>query len=481
MMRAAMVFATAFLSVSSAQAATVAIMATTDAHVLNGTAVQSVVWHALRAELGHDPLMLDGDLDDAHTRMKHAHVTTLLKFQVEWDLDRVEVDGGVLVDKVPTVRVHEYQVAGDQLALVRTWNAHGALALYRINDNHSTGYLAMPEVSLQEAILTALGPVSPPVWQTRATDVVQLPIAVCADDEYRAFYGKRWKAEATQRVDRASALLAPTGLALRVADYCDWQSPHDATTLKALLEDLASNPLPNGLLRVGFTQQMHLETAEITSVEDVGRAFQPGRDLVVADQALPPGHKAMWDEAEEAVAIAHEVLHTLGLPHLEQGQFLMSAVKSTTIHRVSPGSRSLARAAAEARYAHWDPEPAMMSLAHAAAAWIDEPDLQVEYIRENLARGPGVPIPGNVDPGRISALANVAISRHWLQQARTSPSDSALRKTVLAHTQAALMSHPDLAQPLIEALEQPSDILDVVPSPCRPGQADAEPGACLTR
>ena len=469
------------LTSAPAQAASIAVMADSDEHALNDAAVESILWHALHAKLGHDALFVEGELPEVHGALKAAHLTTLLRFHVSWSTDLVEVDGGILMDQVPTVHVEEYRTGPQEMALVRTWDAHGALALYRVSETTSLGYLAMPEVSLQETIFTALGPVQPPVWRTQPTGVVTMPIEVCADDEYRAFYGERWKAEVDKRVQRASDLLAPAGLALRVSGHCDWESDLKDQSLKLLLEHLAEQPLRDGLLRVGFTQQMHLESGEATRIEDVGRAFQPGRDLVIADQALPPGHQPIWDEAEEAVAVAHEVLHTLGLPHLESDQFLMSALKRSTIHRLSPSSAALARAAAEARYAHWDPELAMLGLAHAAQAWITEPDLQVEYIRENLARGPGVPVPGDIAPNRISALANVAISRHWLLQASTSPSDSALRKTVLAHTNAALLTLPELAQPMIEALAQLEVKPEIIGAPCLPGHSDGEPGACLTR
>ena len=66
-----------------------------------------------------------------------------------------------------------------------------------------------------------------------------------------------------------------------------------------LLDDLAAQPRPQlHTLRVGFTQQTSLSQTWDETLEDVGRAYRPGEDVVVADQAMAPGHARAWDEAE---------------------------------------------------------------------------------------------------------------------------------------------------------------------------------------
>ena len=155
--------------------------------------------------------------------------------------------------------------------------------------------------------------------------------------------------------------------------------------------------------------------------EDVGRATQPGRHLVIVDQLAPDDQDPRWDVAEEGTALAHELLHNLGVPHNVHDHFVMSEQKRTSVHVLAPSTRQLALTSGLARFAHWDPVVALTSLSHSAERYLDEPVDQLDYITENLALGLGVPRPTDVAHTRISALATQALGTYW----RAAPSPAA--------------------------------------------------------
>lgn len=370
---------------STAVAGTVAVQVEVDGDEVAAPAVEAMVWHALYDRHAHDAVFVTAD--DAAERMRAEGLGTLYLFEVEWTPLTARVpQRGVVGALAPRVRVQELYRDGDRLVPHASWEAQGALALYEeLRPTGPSEVVALPHVALQEALGVAVGPVAEPTW-VRVEPTIAVPVVVMADEEYRAFYGPAWKAVADLRVRRASALLAQAGLRLEVVDHLDWASDDDAGGLSDLLDDLAATPRVHPqAFRVGFTQQTELASAWDATVEDVGRAFRPGRDVVVADQAQVPGHATAWDEAEEAAAIAHEILHGLGVPHLEDEHFVMSQRKSSTVHRMAPGTRALARAAASARYDAGDPLGAVASLGAVAEAWLIDREAQLQYVTGNLA------------------------------------------------------------------------------------------------
>jgi hypothetical protein len=198
-----------------------------------------------------------------------------------------------------------------------------------------------------------------------------------------------------------------------------------------------------------------------SDIEELGHAYLPGTDVIIADQASPPGHLAAWDVAEEGVAVAHEVLHALGVPHSTHQHLLMSETKSSVVHVMAAGTRELARAAAQARLVHWDKVTALVSLSATAETWLADDELKVDFIIDNLNHGPGVPRPGELTPDRHSALTNVAMGRYYFLQAEKGPDNAEqLRGSALAHSEAAAEREPawgaaaDLVQKLTGATPQ---------------------------
>ena len=442
----------ALWAATTAQAASVAVVASSEqAGGMPDAAIQSMAWHALYEKYGHDALLLQDD-DDIVARMTAEKLTSLYRFDVTWEAEAVYVDGGILTDRAPHIDVSEHALVGGVLKDVRTWEVTGAPALYRVTPDAGGGYVALPEVAVQDAIDVAIRNVQPPTWDNGAPQRVYVPVIIAADDDYRRFYPD-WKAQAEARVERASMLLGQAGIALRIVGYQPWESNERAQDLSQILEELRDLPMevPNAI-RVGFTQQTQLNTHLASSVEDVGRAYNPGSDLVIADQALTPGHDVRWDVAEEGMAIAHELLHVLGAPHLTQPHFLMSGVKSSTVHVMAPSTRDIARTAVQARFQMWDSMTALDTLSYTAEIHIRDPALQLDYILENLAAGPGVPRLGQVQPQRVTALTNAAIGKYYLELAGGQVLSPDLRDAVLAHGRAALEDHPRVASHIIEAL-----------------------------
>lgn len=429
----------------SAWGATTAVVVDVHDGEVHPAAVEAAVWHALYDRHGHDALLLE-DLDQART-LQERHLGELYHLEVRWDPLVMDVNGvGKLGSLAPTVVATEYVLHGDRLEPTTTWTTYGALALYEVHRSGSTSVVALPQVALQETIGLAVDPVRPPVWHDAPPDLLTIPVVVAADEEYRDFYGYDWKLVADVRIERASALLAQAGLRLEVVDHQDWRTDDSLADLDTLLDDLAAQPRAGvHTLRVGFTQQTGLAQTWDESLEDVGRAYRPGEDVLVADQAMAPGHARAWDEAEEGAAIAHEVLHALGLPHMPVPGSLMADTKSGTVYTISPATRELARAAAMARYAHWDAVTAMNGLAEVAREYLPQRQHQLDYITGNLHTGLGVPAAGQVRPGELMALSNAAMARYYLDLAEREPGNAdALRQTALAHSAAALEAEPDL-------------------------------------
>jgi hypothetical protein len=434
-----------------AQAWSVAVVTDVQGGPLNDQAVQSALWHALKSNRGHDVLVLPDDLREAEARMADEHLTTLLRFQVRWHAEAQWLDGGILADEVPIIAVTEHRVGPDGLREARRWQGTAPLAVFAAPGDHA--WTVLPEVTLQAAIDHALQPVQPVTWFTGRDEPVRLAVVLCADDAWRANHGMRWKQAALARLDRAADLLRQADLSVTAVGWCEWAPDQGLDTLPELLDDLAGLPLRDGTIRVGFTG-LPQRPATGSPADDVGRAHTPGRDLVVVDQGLAINPDPDWDVAAEGSALAHELLHVLGLPHQPHANSLMSAVQRGSVHTLSPATRALALSAAEARYAHWDPVTALQSLSLAAERWMDDPELQVDFIRENLALGPGVPHPGQVAPTRVSALSSVALTRHWLAQPINLQKNDALHTPLLAHGTAAMEVLPELAEPLMRELNR---------------------------
>jgi len=405
-----------FLAVP-ARAGTIAIAADEDREVVAPAAIEPMLWHALYDRYGHDGVVVDPDR--AAPEMLSQGLTTLLRVHVTWTPLTTSLPGGSIVGAMaPRIEVRESILRDERLYPYASWYAQGALALF--DEHHHDGskaVVSLPEVSLEEAVDSAIRPVDAPTWKA-TPDLLAIPVVVAGDDEYRHFYGAAWKAEADLRVERASALLAQAGLRLDIVGHDDWISPGGAQGLSALLDSLATAPSVHAnAIRIGFTQQTGLADADTAQVEDVGRAYRPGRDVVVADQAAVPGHSLSWDLAEEGTAVAHEVLHALGIPHTDLPHVLMSRRKTTTVHDLAPGTRALAEAAAEARWGDKDTWTSASSLASTAEAWLQVPDERIEYVAGNLLAGPGVPEPTEMPPAHLSALTNAALARVHLRLA----------------------------------------------------------------
>lgn len=424
--------------------------------------VRSVVWHALYNQHGHDALVLTS-LDDAVEQMLPLHLTTLYDFSVTWQPMTTRVNGRRLLGAhAPAIEVHEYRVQDGALEEYSWWTQQGALSLYRVVDGDTADpeYAAFPEVSLQEAVTGAVSPVRPAAWR-QTEHRLRVPIIVAADEEYRAFYGRRWREEATARIERASALLGAAGIELEVVDWQRWHSADQVHELPALLDLLALSPRPDhpGAVRVAFTQQIRTGAAEQVEAEAVGQAYLPGREVIVADQAEVPEHDHGWDEAVEGVAVAHEVLHALGVPHLEGEAFLMSSVQHGAVHRLSARTIALARTAVQARYARWwDRTQALAALEQVATLHLPSDVDQVDYIGGNLRHGPGLPQAGELEAERYSALVNLSLGLEYQRMAFEDPwnADTHL-EGALTHARVALRKRPAMAmaQALVSELDPP--------------------------
>jgi len=435
--------------IAPAHAGTIAVVTESTEGPLPASTFESVLWHALYQEFGHDAVFLSKLDSSAVQAMRGTTMTTLLHARLTWRTDSVQIDlddrpsyfvGGYF----PSIETTEYALQGDQLVARRTWRTEGPVSVYRVRNSDDRAYISLPEISLQETTAHALRPLQAPVW-TAEPDWLLLPVVLAADEEYRTFYGEEgWIATAGRVVDRANAILRPAGLRLQVQAHQAWISPNQLDDLSGLLSAMARhpNPIPRSI-RLGFTGQTQLAVAWNAEMEDIGRAYMPGDQVLIADQAVAPGHDPAWDVADEGVALAHEVLHALGIPHLDEPDHLMAATKRGTIHALSPASIALARAAAATRYTHWDSLAAIAALSEAADAHLATLDVKLDFITDNLAWGPGVPAPGTLEPRQLSALTNVAIGRYYLRKSTENPSDAPqLQAGARVHAESALAQEP---------------------------------------
>ena len=266
------VFALTLLLPLHASAATVAVVVDSSGGELDREATRSMVWHALYDRYGHDAQMADSK-DAAIEMMDELELTTLYTFEITWEPLVVRVpQRGAVASLAPEIQTREYVRSETGLQVKGIWNTHGALALYdELQEDGSIRVVAMPQVAMQEAIDLAVHPLDPPLWHAIRTRV-KVPVTIAADEEYRAFYGAKWKEVADLRVERASALLAQAGIELDVVDHEGWQSPDDQLGLSELLDTVAALPRRHpGAIRVAFTQQTNLATNQGASIEDVGR------------------------------------------------------------------------------------------------------------------------------------------------------------------------------------------------------------------
>jgi hypothetical protein len=487
----ALIAALSSASASPGATGTIAIVAEADEGPLPRSTLESVLWHALYEDMGHDARFLPTLDATAIAAMRDTTMTTLLHVRLAWKTDAVHIQlpeqpSYFVAGHYPSIETTEYALQGDLLVARRTWRTEGPVSVYRVRDDRERHYIGLPEVSLQETASHALRPVQAPVWRSEI-DWLHVPVVLAADEEYRSFYGEdRWHITAGRALDRANAILRPAGIQLRVAGHQEWQSPDGLTDLSDLLKAMATHPHADpAAIRIGFTGQTRLAVAWQAEMEDVGRAYMPGRDVLVADQAVAPGHDPAWDVADEGVAIAHEVLHALGIPHLQGDDMLMSATKRGTVHAMSPGSIALARAAASARYTHWDTLSALVALSDAADTHLPTVERKLDYISDNLAYGPGVPAPGALEPREFSALTNVAIGRYYLRLATDNPTDAwRLQLGARLHTESALAQEPSWRearslqrqiQAAQRAYKPPPTAPQPAPAPQPPEPEPAEP------
>ncbi len=463
----------------SAGAGTVAVVAEVDERgPLPASTVRSVLWHALHTSHGHDAVFLDALDATAVETMRGTTMTTLLHVDVDWHPDAAKVERPgeapfLVGGHYPVIVATEYALEGEALVARYTWTTEGPVSVYHVKGDDPYRFISLPEVSLQETSSLAVEPLHAPVWRAEP-DLIRIPVVIAGDDEYRAFYGEvGWRRVARRAVARANALLADAGLALDVVGHEAWDSPDTLSDLSDLLEAMHLRPIDHPTaLRVGFTGQTRLAVEWQGEMEDVGRAYLPGRDVIIADQAATPGHDPAWDTAEEGVAVAHEVLHALGLPHLDEPDRLMSAVKRGMVHALTPATRDLARTAASGRFAHWDTLAAATALSQAAEAHLTDPELQFDYISDNLAYGPGVPEPGTLRPDQLSALTNVAVGRYYLKRAEEDPANAwEFQLGARVHAESALAQKPTWRearqlQRRVQAAQQAAP-----PAPADPRQA----------
>jgi len=328
---------------------------------------------------------------------------------------------------VPVVQIVDRTLDGDQLREVRRVVGQQGPGVVEIDNQ----VVVVPEVGMQGALGKAFDALSVPAWGPRHTRRT-LPVVVAADAAWKVRHGDRWQAEILARVDLASRLLAPVGIALEVVGTQDWAAPMALPSLSARLRHLADQPLDSrrAALRIGFTGVAGPSGPGL--LEEVGRAFEPGRELVIVDQRGLRDEPGRWDVAREAVALAHETLHALGVPHDDADGTLMSSRHAGVVHSLSDASQALARAAVQARAAHWDPASAILVLADAAERWmVGQPSQQLAYVVGNLGRPPE---PGSVEPGSARPLVDAALTRIYLDLASASPERAATH-------QAAARSH----------------------------------------
>ena len=276
------------LTAAHASGTSVAVAASAENGPLPDSAVQSLVWHAMATEQGHHTVLVDPDDTEAWlSTLKAQHVSTLLEVRVHWTVQAILLDGHIVADDVPTVQFTEWVVRDHLLESERVWEVHAPMAVVSTPQDDGR-VVTLPEVALQEAVSQGVADAAPPVWRAGPPSRVTVPVEVCADPQWRDRHGPDWQKAALERVDRADQIVHQAGLTLHVAGYCEWQPETSSASLTALLDDLHAQPLRDGRIRLGLTARP--DTSSSASMEYVGRAYTPGRDLVVADQTPPPGH-----------------------------------------------------------------------------------------------------------------------------------------------------------------------------------------------
>lgn len=391
---------------TAAWAAGIVVQVRTEGTLLAPEVVQAVVWHALRVRHGAEVQLVPGGTDPREA-LATTHAATLLLVDVSWHPVVREVAGGVYVaPHLPEVQVQAWQPTGGGFGPVGTWVAVGAPAI--LGDD-AGGWRALPEVALQRATWDAVGALQVPPWGARREELA-VPVQVVVDAAFREVHGPDWAQAARARIDAASSLLADAGIGLRVVSVDAWGEAVGASGLPDALASLHGLPWPGPqvALRVGLTHRG--ARSPTAGLHDVGRAHQPGRDLVVVDHAAPVARMPAWDVAETGVTVAHEVLHALGVPHDAPGDGVMAPSHAGLVWSLSPRACSLARVAAQARVAHWDLVAAVRSLSAAADAWLDTPAEQVAFVFDNLPRLPARDTRAQVEaalrgaPGVVQAL-----------------------------------------------------------------------------
>ncbi|MCO4744991.1 MAG: hypothetical protein KC912_09400 [Proteobacteria bacterium] len=406
---------------SFASAATVQVeLSVEQASALTRAQVESVVWHALARDLGQDAVFVEpGQNSDTPIDRWRMEVT--------WDPQVLHIDGHLFATLAPRVRV-------DTGSGERQW-----LGTALVLDHAQHGWVSLPDAALMRTLDRAAPALERPAWHEIAT-VEPLNLVVAVDEELREKWGAEWMLRAAERVEHANLLLQRAHVELHVVGFEAMRS-RDDSGLHDMLRALDRMPRPEGAaLRIGLTGQIVADTA--SDVEDVAVAYVPGSTILLADQVPALASLHRWDAAEEGTALAHEVLHALGIPHLEAPGQLMSEFKAGMLYDLSPTAVELAETAMFARGTH-DSLRAVLALGQAADQ-ITDPAEAMAYITHNLAAGIGVPDPGLVDPDRLTPLTNVALGRYYLRQAATSPDQAdRFRRTAALHSRAAIASiHP---------------------------------------
>lgn len=400
---------------STALAGTVSVDLEVRGDVLTSRQVESIVWHALSRDLGHDAVFTTPGKPSPTDPVEHIEVL------VQWDPQVLRVQGLLFATWAPKVTVKDRQ--GE-----RSWVG---TALVKRHDD--TGWVSLPDAALMRTLDRVTNHLEPPTWHP-VPELTAVPVVVAVDEEFRDTWGDQWVGAADLRIERASAVLKQSGVVLHVVGY-EAMTTHDAHSMREMLRSIDAHPLPaSAALRVGLTGQVQAERA--IDVEDVAIAFVPGSTLLVADQIPSLPSLAGWDACEEGTALAHEVIHSFGVPHLAREGFLMSEVKAGMVHQFSSQTREAIETAAKARSTR-DAMQAVQWLEQVATT-MDDRKLALQFITHNLNAGIGVPDPGLVDPERLTPLANVAIGRHYLARAASAQSGADLyRRMAALHSRAA--------------------------------------------
>ncbi len=401
-------------------ASTVVVELDAESGPLQAEVVEATVWHALWDVHHHDAVFVQDASRADWPSDVGLHITVSWTGASPVSRPRVTVRSDRRVDGVIIEGPQRY--------------VEGRPSFVATDD----GWLMMPDASLRAAVREAVDAVPPPVWGAQ-DELVSVPVVVMVDAGTRARHGGAWQEVTLRRVARANALLAPAGLQIDPVVIEAWGARTDGNDLAGALARLGSEPQSAVGLRVGVV------AGDGVLPEHLGRASQPGDELVVLDVPPPPGRDAAWSDADVSVALAHEVLHALGVPHDVEDGGLMAAHQWGLSLMVSPGAAALARAAATVRCAHWDTATAATTLEVAASRWIADPDVQLDYIAYNLAYGPGFPKPYVIEPDRLGPMSNAALSRHYLQAA-TRTGDADLRESAAWYAHAALAAHPSGSQ-----------------------------------